>query len=345
MKKRVLHILNTSSYSGAENVAISIINKMHERVDSAYVSFDGSISILLQEKNIEFIPLKSMSISELRRVIKFFKPDIIHAHDYTASIMVSLSCVNITTISHLHNNSPWIKKYNLYSFVYLVTTLRYKKIVLVSDSILNEYVFGNYIRKKALIISNPVSISEITKDIFYLNPEKREYDILFLGRITASKNPLKFIELMKKITEILPHIRVAMGGDGELREKCEEMIIELRLQKNIKMLGFVEKPYNLLSKSRILCMTSEWEGFGLVAVEALALGLPVIATPVGGLTEIVDEECGLLTNDNSIYASEVIKLIEDNVYWNKKSLKAKEKAYLLDNIDSYIETINGIYKS
>ena len=144
---KVLHVLNTNSYSGAENVAITIINHM-PNVDCVYLSLNGSISDILQKNNIQYYPVDKLSIKSLKKAIKEIHPDIIHAHDYTASILCALCFPKAKIISHIHNNSPWIKSYGIYSWAYLLSSLFYKKILTVSNSIENEYVFGKLIRNK-----------------------------------------------------------------------------------------------------------------------------------------------------------------------------------------------------
>ena len=110
---KIIHFLNTNKYSGAENVAISIINQMKNDNEIIYVSLDGPIREYLEENNITFEPIKKIGISELRRVIKKYNPDIIHAHDFTASIISSLVRGKRKLISHIHNNVKWLRNVNV----------------------------------------------------------------------------------------------------------------------------------------------------------------------------------------------------------------------------------------
>lgn len=104
----------------------------------AYCSCDGHISKVLYEKEIKFIPLKTLNIKNLNKAIKLYRPDIIHAHDYKASFMVSLCNFKGKIISHLHNNSPEISKLSIKSILYSLTINKYEKIIAVSDSIFKE---------------------------------------------------------------------------------------------------------------------------------------------------------------------------------------------------------------
>lgn len=339
---RILHILNTCSFSGAENVAITIIKNMRPGYTAAYASLDGSIKTKLDEDNVEFLPIKKMTPKEIKRIIEEYTPDIIHAHDFTTSVISALTNTKIPIVSHLHNNVPWLSKYSFYSFLYLVASIRLKKILGVSDAIFDEYVFSKLINVKTQVVSNPVNVKDIK--IKADAGTKKQYDVIFLGRLTEQKNPFRFIQLMEKLKTDIPDLKVAMIGTGDLSELCKTLINKLNLDKTIELLGFMNNPYGVLSQSKVLCMTSEWEGFGLVAVEALSLGVPVVATPVGGLLGIVNDDCGLLTFEDEKYISEVKKMVLDNESRMKKSKHASLRAYELDNVKEYISALENLYE-
>ncbi len=339
--KKVLHILTSNTYSGAENVIISIINGLNDKFRFAYSSGYGDIRHVLEKNAIIYLPQNSMSVKEVRRIIKEYSPDIIHAHDFRASVICAMSESKIPIISHLHNNSPWLKEYGLYSWIYLLSAVKFKKILLVSDSVINEYVFGRFIKGKSTIIGNPIC----TGSILERSKETSEYrfDVAFVGRLAAPKNPFRFIDIIKRLTVEKPDISAGMIGDGELMEECLVKVIDLSLEKNITLTGFLDNPYSVMAKSKILCMTSEWEGFGLVAVEALALGLPVVATPVGGLPGIVNESCGKLCYNNEEFSDTICELLTDSSVYNAKSQGAILRAQELDNYEDYLQIIKMLY--
>ena len=142
-----------------------------------------------------------------------------------------------------------------------------------------------------------------------------------------------------------PDLKVAMVGTGELRTEVENKIAELKLQKNVTLYGFRKNPYGLLQMSKIMCMPSQWEGFGLAAVEAMAFGKPVIASPVGGLQKIVNNDCGRVCVKKEEYVNELTKLLSDEVYYNKKSNEAGKRAEEYNNIEKYAQQIEIIYKN
>ncbi len=342
-KKRVLHLLNSSQYSGAENVVIQIIENTKCCYESWYVSPDGSIREVLATKGIQYLSLQKLSLRELKRALLEIKPDIIHAHDFTASVVAVCSTKKIPIISHLHNNPPWIKQYSINAIVYFFATKRIKKILCVSDSILSEYVFGDSIHWKSEVVGNPIDIARIQGRAPLSAIEEKKYDMVFLGRLTEQKNPWLLIELVDAIRRKISNVRVAIIGDGELKEEIEKEILNRGLNENIECTGFRSNPYEYLVASKVMCMPSLWEGFGLAAVEALAFGVPVVAAKVGGLPMIVNNECGKLCETIEEYKHEIIHLISNEKYYFTKSAKALERAYGLDNVRTYTERMIDIY--
>lgn len=338
---KVLHVLNTNSYSGAENVAITIINHM-SNVESIYLSLNGPISEILKKNNIQHYAVDKLSIKSLKKAIRELQPDIIHAHDYTASILCALCFPKAKIISHIHNNSPWIKSYGIYSWAYLFSSFFYKKILTVSDSIEKEYVFGKYIKNKIECIGNPTDIELIHQKAIEYSIDKK-YDLIFLGRLTAPKNPKLLLEVFNDLILKRPDISIAVVGAGDQFESFNESIHKNNLQDNIEMYGFMENPYPVLNASKIMILPSKWEGYGLVAVESLSLGIPVICSGAGGLKNIVNSSCGKICKNKDDYVQEIIELLDNEQAYAPKSNKAKERAKVYGNIQGYISKIRNVY--
>lgn len=339
---KILHVLNSGSFSGAENVVINIINNMRDEFDFVYCSAQGNIKDVLKKQNIDYMPFSKMSVSNIKRIVKTVNPDIIHAHDFTASIIAAFASCGKPVISHIHNNPPWIKKYCLYSFAYRTACFNFKKILGVSSSVFDEYVFGKQIKCKSKVIGNPIDIEAIRKKAGAADAADK-FDVVFLGRLTEQKDPLKFLNIIAKLKKNKTDVKAVMIGDGELRRAVEEKIDSLNLKNNVVLAGFLDNPYGILENSKILCMPSRWEGFGLAAIEALALGVPVAASGVGGIVDIVDSSCGLLCNTDDNFIFEIEKLLNDDKYYEKKHLGSKIQAERLNNIKEYVNTLEDIY--
>ena len=344
--KTIVHILNTGSFSGAENVVVTLIRQMKKRYKDEYrmiyVSLKGSIEAKLIEENIEYCLLEKLSIGSIKGVIKEYNPNIIHAHDYRASMLSSVVHGNIPVICHLHNNQLALKRLGMKSILYFITTFQYKKILTVSEAVNKEYVFGRFVQEKVQMIGNPIDNEYILYKASLEDGE--EYDVVFLGRLSEPKNPIRFINIMKKIVTSFPDVKVAMIGTGELEGECRKLIEELNLKKNVFLLGFRDNPYVILKNAKLLCVTSIWEGFGLMAIESLALGIPVISTGVGGLKNIVTDDCGHICENDEEFIYQIEKLLEDKIYQKKLSEGALKRSEELENIENYVRTIKIVYE-
>lgn len=347
---KVLHVLNTGKYSGAENVAITIINSLRDKVEGVYASLEGEIEEVLSEQNIPFFSLGKNKIewNRLKLVIKETNPDIIHCHDYTTGVLVGSCSHKIPIINHLHNNPPWIKKVCVNSFIYRLASRKFDRILTVSDSVMDEYIFGNALKKKTIIVGNPISREVIltkSREEFDGNLGAQMIDVAFLGRLSPQKNPECFVDIIEDLNRLNNNkITAVMIGDGELRDKIEQLIKARKLEKTINLLGFQKNPYCILKNCKILCMPSRWEGFGLAAVEAMTLGIPIAAAPVGGLKELVNDSCGKLCKEETEFVSSINKWLKDEEWYGELRDGAKKRSMELENLKEYSKNLKNVYK-
>lgn len=306
-----------------------------------YCSPKGEIEEVLNRKNVRFLPLRKLSVREIKRAIKEFEPDIIHAHDFRAGLLANLACKKVPVISHLHNNCPWLKNFGLKSLLFWYTAKKSRCILTVSSSVMDEYIFGEKFKGKTVVVGNPVNVSGIRAKMS--GDFAKKYDLIFCGRMTKQKNPLLFVELVEKLKKKFPGIKTVMLGDGEMKGEVKDRIVEKDLQNNIEMLGFVEDPIQYMAESKALVMTSSWEGFGLVAVEAMAVGTPVVANSVGGLVDLVSEEAGKLCYNELDFLNEIERMLTDEDCYSKKVNGALKRADELNNSEEYLQNIRSIY--
>lgn len=338
---KVMHILNTGKYSGAENVAITIINSTNDECNSTYVSLNGPIKEYLEESKIHYYPVKKVSVKNIKKAITEIRPDIIHAHDFTVGVITALTGTKTPIINHIHNNSPWIKRLGLKSIVYAVSCLKYKKILTVSDSVMDEFIFGDIFKSKSCVVGNPIDLKKISS--MAGSCDFKKYDIAFLGRISPPKNPMLFIKIIYCIKKRIPEVKVIMIGDGELKDELVSKIDTYGLNDNIDMVGFQKNPYVYLNQAKLLLMPSSWEGYGLAAVEALALGLPVVCSNVGGLPSIVNDNCGYVCSTEKEYISNIENILSDNKLLENKSRSAITRANEIGDIQKYSKRLLKLY--
>ncbi|WP_313593402.1 glycosyltransferase [Leuconostoc lactis] len=347
-KKKVYHFLNTGNYSGAENVVINIALLVDD-FEHVYVSPSGPINDILEEFDIRHIIIDKLSVKSTYQIIKEDKPDIVHAHDFRASIIIGINEKHIhqyggRLISHIHNNDPRMRKYGLLALLYRMSITKFDDIVVVSNPVIDEYVFSEYLRKQSniVVLKNIVNEEVINKKV-QLGLGSNSSDLIFVGRLTEQKDPLKFLEIVKLVSNAIPQVKAKMIGEGPLRREVEEYIETSQLSNNVEMLGFINNPYPYINASKIGVSTSLWEGFGLSVLEEQLLGKPVVATPVGGVPDLITSQSGMLSNSTQEMADEIVKLLTNNEYLTEKSNKAKENAIVINNISKFIQDLRILY--
>ena len=342
-RKTVLHILRSSEYSGAESVVITIIKAFREEYDMVYLSSEGSIREVLEAENIRYVLLKDYTRKNIRRAIEQVQPDIVHAHDYTASVIAASLKKDFLLISHLHNDPLWVRKWNPRTLLFASLLSRIDRMIVVSEAAYQNFVFKKYCKKKVRIIHNPVDKNEICRLAECENSEKG-YDLIFCGRMSEQKNPERFIEIVESLVKEGLDVRAVMLGRGPSLESCKQQIAEKQLEKHIDLLGFVNNPYRYMAQSRILCMPSRWEGFGLVAAEANVLGVPVLATRAVGLLEVYGEEPYEYCDTNGDFCRKIRELLLDTQLYEKIKEASLKKVARLADIDLYKKEIEAVYR-
>lgn len=336
---RILHFLVTDKFSGAENVMLSILKELKDGNQVYYVSPDGPVRAFVEEAGVNFVAADTESISEIKRIYRELKPDIVHACDPRMSFKCALA--GIPFIAHLHCNRPWMKKPTPNSLALWYTVKKAQAVITVSDSIENEYIFRNTLRKKLYMIPNTVDRERV--ELLAGEGFDGEYDLVFVGRLNEQKRPSLFLELVKEVTKSIPDVKAAMLGEGELLCEVDQKIKKDSIT-NVDVRGFDANPYRIINKSKINVFTSHYEGFGLVAVESMILSKPVVAYPVGGLVDIVTEESGFLCKDNNDMAEKIVRLLSDSQLYDRLSKGARENSFRFTNTDQYMSRIRQLYE-
>lgn len=344
-QKRILHVLSSHVYGGAENVVCQIIHMFRDDPDVQmfYASPDGTVRPSLEERNINYYPISGMNIREVRRVIRETQPTLIHAHDMRASFITSLACGSIPFISHIHNNNFDSRSLSLKAIVYRYAAQKAKHIFWVSPSAYNGYRFHEEFADKSTMLRNVIDPRQLAARADEAIPEN-PYDIVFLGRIDTPKNPVRLVEVMAGAAARHPGLRCAIAGIGDLEPDVREAIARTNSAESVHMLGFQSNPYGLLRASKLMLMTSLWEGTPMCALEAMSLGVPIVSTPVDGMCDLVtDGKTGFLSAENDGLIESCLKIVEDSALHDELSRNAAAKAAALLDVDAYKQTIWQAY--
>ena len=344
---RVMHLLSTNSFSGAENVACQIINLFDtdKNYNMIYCSeVNNELKKILNGRNIEYLKLEKFNYKNIKRAVKEYNPDIIHAHDIRASIVASFFSKKCTIISHIHSNHENMRKINLKTILYNYATKKFKKIIWVSESSLENYYFNKKIKNKSITLYNVISAEQIKLKINEDSNNYEKFDLVYLGRLTYAKNPQRLIKILKNIIGMKSDLKVAIIGSGDEEKSVVDLIKKYGIEKNIKMFGFINNPYKILDSSKIMIMTSRYEGTPMCALEAIALGKPIVSTPTDGLRDVVDSEItGFLSDNDHEIEKYILDLLNDKEKFKKISANVLEKNKIINDLSKYKDIIENIY--
>jgi|Deesub1362A_J573_1020465.scaffolds.fasta_scaffold00173_30 glycosyltransferase involved in cell wall biosynthesis len=170
--------------------------------------------------------------------------------------------------------------------------------------------------------------------------------IVNVGILRSVKGHEVTFRAVRTVIERVPDARFLIVGDGPARERLERMVDDLDIRKYVIFTGFVRDITEIYSLSDIAILSSWSEGLPQSLTQAMAAGVPVVATAVGGVPEVViHEQTGLLVEagDSQGLARGVIKLLEDPGLCRRLAEKAKQHVMDRYTMDHMIESIEALY--
>ena len=178
--------------------------------------------------------------------------------------------------------------------------------------------------------------------------DKNEFIILYIAELNKNKNQNFLIEVIDNLKVKIPTIKLLLAGDGDLQDEYKEKVNNLNLNNNIEFLGFRKDISNLLKLSDIAVSSSRREGLPVNIMEAMATGIPVIATDCRGNRDLViNNQSGFLVGQGDIsnFANAIIKLNESEKLRSKFGNAAVEQIqnYSLENVQEEMDAIYSRY--
>ncbi len=342
---KVMHVLNSRIYSGAEKVVCQIIHAFTGEIEMVYCSPESDIvRQMVEGQGVTYLPIKTMCTSELSRVIREQKPDLIHAHDMRAGLFSALCCGKIPLVSHIHNNAYDARGLSPKTVGYLLAGFRAKHIFWVSQSSFDGYAFHRLFAQKSSVLYNVIDTDEIYAKLSQ-DTNTYDYDMIYVGRLTYQKNPQRLLRLCARLKESKPDLKVAIVGTGELEDELKALCRELNLEDTVHFLGFQPNPIKMVADSKAMILTSRWEGTPMCALEAMALGTPVVSTPSDGMKDLLtDGISGYLTEDDEQMAADLLKIFTQSEHRRLLAENARKTFDSLNDGEAYKRAIMAAYQ-
>ena len=363
---KVLHIVENFVGAGLENVVKDLVIGSISNEIQPYICVlnqHGHCGTVVKKKGIQVFDLKRKQlnkndfqiIKELKKLIEDLNIDIIHAHNFTSLYYGILSAFfkKIRILVTFHGFTDWsIKKRIFYSIVF-----KRFKIIVVNDAMKKHYSFlNNFFTENINTVFNGININQFNRNTDtqlreQLGINQNDFVIGSVGRLSPVKNQIMQLKTIAKLKKDKKNLKLLLiTGNSpdsiDLKEKLFQEAVKLDVKDNLILLDFRKDVPALLSIMDVFIMTSLTEGTSLALLEAMASGLPVVVSDVGGNSRIVNNGVnGFLYNlsDEDTLINIIMNLFNDENLRKCIGDEAKQTASgysTASMVDSYLLTYN-----
>lgn len=283
------------------------------------------------------------AICRLNKIIRDWNPHIVHGHLIHANIIARLLRtfrripVVISTV-HSFNEGKWWG-----TAAYRITERLVDKTVFVSGISAAKYVRdGAVTNRKQEVIPNGIDFSLFKQDVQVRARLRKELHLernfvwLAVGRLEKVKDYPTLLRAFAKLLQVKNDNMLLVAGEGSLKRQLLDLVQELGISPNVRFLGLRDDIAGLMNAADGFVLSSKYEGFGRVLVEAMACGLPVVSTACGGPVEILKQgEYGALVSvgDYEELARAMVKVTENTCCQaSQEAASHVRQVYALTNI-------------
>lgn len=311
--KNVLHVITTINRGGAENHLIELVRGQRShgwKVGVAYLKGDGYWADTLSMLDVDVYPLELVRYGELRPLLRLLKlirdlrPNIVHAHMPPAEIYVRLALLGVPMrpafVISKHNDEPFYRGFG-WRFIGRWVASRACHLIAISDAV-NRYMRINLKLMEVATSTvyygvDPAPFRDVSGEVV---AELRMRwgaveDVWIIGTV-ARLVPQKALHILIEGYAIYRRVAskpslLVIAGYGPLDEELKSLAENLGIGAEVKWAGFREDIPAVMRSLDLFVLTSVYEGFGLVLIEAMAAERPIIASQVSAIPEVVTDGC------------------------------------------------------
>ena len=368
---KILHIIPNLKKGGAERLVLDICNNLGKQKDCevTLITFrhDNSYSFLINDVDWKVIPSSvQLSISgksiidvqQLQDYIDTFQPDVIHSHLFETEMVLAYISLPIKTkrIVHFHDNIKPFRNLSFKSLFSKSSLIEFfeKRIVIKSYP---ENTTSLCISKDTKKFADNVLPKSISKKLlhnaidlvrFQSNDTiPKSNEITIIGSLVDKKGQQLGIDCIAELKSRGIPVHLNVLGEGPNRDLLQDQITHLNLQDSITLHGNVQFPEHFLQKSSIYLHTAIYEPFGLVLIEAMACGLPIVCSDGKGNRDLIQEgENGFMVWErNPKLLADKIELLFKNEKLRKEMGEKARKFAQGFGIEKYVVSLLVFYKN
>lgn len=333
----IIHLIAPGIMAGAENIVVHGVKALQQHNPNTHLvvfeelrcaATQAPFFEALERLNIPHhrIPTRRQidlrALKQLRQILRTLQPDVIHTHGFKALVYSTLSAPATKTVCTHHGETQHTWLARQYERLARALYHQINKVCVVSQPTQEMLAQAHpALQKRLTVIENFISPERLRPVV---EPEFANMQLTFIGRLSPEKGPHHLLRALEQCPETLD---VHIIGDGPMRTELEQMAITL--PQTINFYGFVKDPIDLMQRSNVLVMPSATEGMPLVAIEALCHGVPVLATAVGALPQLVEHNHTghlLANNTPKTLARGINTAFHQHNIWRKHAVHAVDQA-------------------
>ena len=299
-----------------------------------------------------WLPLGLCSVA---RAIKKFRPHIVHSWLFEANVCAGLAgrmFPQHLLITSRRDLDLWKKRRHV-----LLETRASRKALYITT---NARFTAEYVSKqegwamdKIKVIPNAAVVLQLSSAEIRratrqtLGFTADDLVIICVGTISRKKGHDILVSAFARTCDELPHIKLLVVGRGPMRDTIERTVAKMKLESRVKFTGYRNDVQRLLIASDILALASRWESQPNVIMEAMAVGLPVVATRVGGVPELVDDGVsGLLVDseDEAQFAAALVRLVRDAELRKKLGVNGRQNTASGHSVTEMVKQYQSLYE-
>lgn len=370
MKYKVIHIIDNFRLGGAQTFLRDLVIQQNRNglIEPHVCSLVGKnwISDQVEEAGIRLFsfdvdrrnPVDIVKISfRLFSLIKKNNYDLVHTHLNIANILGRLIAIIARKPVIVHEQRNEKEVINNIEILFSITlNLKTSKVICVSESTRSFNIDVKRVpAAKIVIIPNSIDLNIFSpKSVFLkrsnllsdLGMEFAEYIVIGVGRLVKEKRYDLFLMTAHQVLKKKTNVIFLIVGDGDQRGELERLSTDLGLSSNVRFLGERAKVVDYLGNSDLFLLLSDFEGLPLTILEAMAMGLPIVATDVDGTGEVLSQGGGILIERNNYLqaAKSVLGLLDDPLKRRKLAEEGQCIVQAQYNIKSIVKQIDKVYE-
>lgn len=344
MPVNVLHIINDLSRNGgAQRFVVDLVCPTPAGYVSKVVILNNmnDFSEVLEAAGVECLVWGNLTLKEKWQILRW--PDVVHGHLFP-SIYIALAAFGKKRIQTEHNthnrrrDHGWMKPFEWLLY------WRYQKTVCITNQVKNALEdFLPRWKKHYSVIFNGIDLSKFSMEEKQPPAGDATVRIGMVGRLHPYKD---HPTLIRALAQLPPRYELHFAGDGERRDEYEALVRTLNLESRVVFHGVRSDIPAFLDSLDIYVQSTIIEGFGLAAVEAMAAGLPVLASNVQGIDEVIGIDDYLFPlGDDKALAHTVSAICENPEQYTRASKRSLSRCqlYTLDAFrDQYYQAYQGL---